>query len=355
MVTAVAAGNATITVTTVDGGFTDQCAVTVTAPANISLSPTGHDYGNVSVGASATQTFTLTNTGGTAAEFENLVISGTNASFFDYQNDYFLSTVDIPAGGSVTIDIEYTPTAAGSHTAVATFETAAGNFTANLSGNASVAVTGVSLDMNTATIARGNTQQLTATVAPTNASNQDITWSSSDNSIATVSTTGLVTAVAAGNATITVTTVDGGFTDQCAVTVTAPVYAIDIDNHDFGVIDLAATATQDFTISNTGDADLLINSMTVNGTNAAEFTHNAAMPLTIAPGNSHTFTVTFDPAGLGWRHAHIDIASNDGNHTVTLKGAATSNIPTVPVSNWAIILGVAIIIGGSLLRFVIKN
>ncbi len=136
--------------------------------------------------------------------------------------------------------------------------------------------------------------------------------------------------------------------DQYAVfvitnTPSMPVYAIDIDNYDFGVIDLAATATQDFTISNTGDADLVINSMTLSGTNAAEFTHNAAMPLTIAPGNSHTFTVTFDPAGLGWRYAQIDIASNDGNHTVTLKGAATSNIPTIPVSNWAIILGVALI------------
>ncbi len=75
-----------------------------------------------------------------------------------------------------------------------------------------VSVTGVSVNPTTATIEAGNTRQLTATVAPTNATNKNLTWSSSDNNIATVSPTGLVTAVAAGNATITVTTLDGGFT-----------------------------------------------------------------------------------------------------------------------------------------------
>ncbi len=137
--------------------------------------------------------------------------------------------------------------------------------------------------------------------------------------------------------------------------MTAPVYAIDIDNHDFGVIDLAATATQDFTISNTGDADLIINSMMLSGANAAEFTHNAAMPLTIAPGNNHTFTVTFDPAGLGWRHAQIDLVTNDGNHAITLKGAATSSIPTVPVSNWAVFLAIIALVSVPLMKFVFKR
>src|SRR5690606_107750 len=61
---------------------------------------------------------------------------------------------------------------------------------------------------------------LTATVTPSNATNQDVSWESSNESIATVSSGGLVTAVATGSATITVTTDDGEFTDDCAVTVT---------------------------------------------------------------------------------------------------------------------------------------
>ncbi|MDR2560491.1 MAG: Ig-like domain-containing protein [Holophagales bacterium] len=87
--------------------------------------------------------------------------------------------------------------------------------------DATVSVTGVTLDRKTATLAVGGTVTLRPTVTPSNATNKNVTWASSAPSIATVSTTGgLVTARAAGSATITVTTVDGGKTDTCVVTVT---------------------------------------------------------------------------------------------------------------------------------------
>ena len=83
-----------------------------------------------------------------------------------------------------------------------------------------IAVTGVSVAPTSDSIAVGETLTLTATVAPEDATNKAVTWSSSDDTIATVED-GVVTGVAAGDATITVTTVDGGFTATCAVTVTA--------------------------------------------------------------------------------------------------------------------------------------
>lgn len=76
----------------------------------------------------------------------------------------------------------------------------------------------MSLDKATSSIAVGGTDTLTATVTPNNATVQTVTWASDDTSVATVSD-GTVTGVAAGTATITVTTVDGSFTDTCAVTV----------------------------------------------------------------------------------------------------------------------------------------
>lgn len=88
---------------------------------------------------------------------------------------------------------------------------------------ATVNVTGVSLDQNTASIEEGETLTLTATVSPSNATDKSISWSSNNTSVATVSG-GVVTAVSAGTATITVTTTDGNKTDTCLVTVTAPVY-----------------------------------------------------------------------------------------------------------------------------------
>ena len=60
-----------------------------------------------------------------------------------------------------------------------------------------------------------------ATVAPANATNKNVTWSSNNTGVATVDENGTVTGVAAGSAVITATTVDGGFTASCQVTVTA--------------------------------------------------------------------------------------------------------------------------------------
>lgn len=82
-----------------------------------------------------------------------------------------------------------------------------------------VAVAGVTSLPATVTLAVAATQQITNTVAPVGASNTAVTYSTSDATKATVSATGLITGVAVGTATITITTVDGGLTDTVAVTV----------------------------------------------------------------------------------------------------------------------------------------
>jgi len=65
------------------------------------------------------------------------------------------------------------------------------------------------------------TFQLRATVAPEEATNKNVRWSCSDESVATVNEDGLVTAVGPGRALVTVTTEDGHFTAGCTITVTA--------------------------------------------------------------------------------------------------------------------------------------
>ena len=83
-----------------------------------------------------------------------------------------------------------------------------------------VAVTGVKLDKSTAAVNVNGTTQLTATVEPSNAANKSVTWTSSNNNIATVDANGKVTGKAVGSATIQVTTTDGKKTASCTVTVT---------------------------------------------------------------------------------------------------------------------------------------
>lgn len=83
------------------------------------------------------------------------------------------------------------------------------------------AVTGVTLDKETLSMEVGSAPQtLVATIAPENATNKSVTWESSNPAAATVEN-GVVTAVAQGEATITVKTVDGEKTAECVVTVTA--------------------------------------------------------------------------------------------------------------------------------------
>ena len=83
-----------------------------------------------------------------------------------------------------------------------------------------VAVTGVTLDKSEVSITVGKTATLTATITPSNATNKNVSWTSNAEGVATVEN-GVVTAVAEGSATITVTTKDGNYTAFCEVTVSA--------------------------------------------------------------------------------------------------------------------------------------
>lgn len=83
-----------------------------------------------------------------------------------------------------------------------------------------VAVTGITLNKTEATLEIGENVTLTASVTPTNATNKSVTWSVDHSEVATVDR-GRVTAVAAGTATVTATSVDGNFKAECTITVNA--------------------------------------------------------------------------------------------------------------------------------------
>ena len=83
-----------------------------------------------------------------------------------------------------------------------------------------IKVEGVSLNVTSVELTEGDQTTLTAAVNPSNATNKNVTWTSSDSNVATVAN-GKVTAVKAGTATITVKTEDGNKTATCTVTVTA--------------------------------------------------------------------------------------------------------------------------------------
>lgn len=83
-----------------------------------------------------------------------------------------------------------------------------------------IAVTGISLNKEAISLEVGATETLIATISPEDATNQTVTWNSSNEDVVTVADDGVVTAKSAGRASITATSEDGSFTATCAVTVT---------------------------------------------------------------------------------------------------------------------------------------
>ena len=202
-VTAVSIGQTYIRVTTADGARTNRATVTVTpAPIPVtSVSIAGCTATPLAIGATHQLTATVL-----PANATNRIVTWTSSNNnIATVNNYGLVTA-LTAG-----------------TATITATTADGGKTATcmVTIPAPIAVTGVTLAgcHPDVPFAINDTRQFVATITPNNAANQNVTWTSSNNSVATVNNYGLVTARAAGTATITVTTADGGRTATCVVTV----------------------------------------------------------------------------------------------------------------------------------------
>lgn len=155
--------------------------------------------------------------------------------------------------------------------------------TVTVSGEVSkVSVTGVSLDKPALELTEGDTTTLTATVTPDNATNTDVTWSSTNPSVATVDAEGKVTAVAAGTTTITVTTVDGEMTATCPVTVTAKTTEIE------NFVDRLYTNLLNQSVNATEKASY-VNSLSAKTTTAADAVADFALSDSIAKITNEEF------------------------------------------------------------------
>ena len=206
-VIAVGAGNAIITVTTVDNGITATCVVTV---KEVVVPVTGITV-KQSVSITEGKTYMLTAT--------VLPENATNKNVTWKSSNTKVATVD--ENGKIT--------AVSKGTALITVTTEDGNFSAQCKVTvkvATVAVTGVTLDKETATLEIGQTTTLTATVLPATATTKTVTWTSDNEAVAIVDANGNVSAVGVGTATITVTTKSGSKTATCVVTVKEATVAV---------------------------------------------------------------------------------------------------------------------------------
>lgn len=155
-------------------------------------------------------------------------------------------------------------------------------------GNVTYLVTGVTLDKNQLTLLPGESADLQATVTPESATTKDVTWSSSDDTVATVDK-GTVKALKAGTATITATAADGsGKSASCTVTVNSGISA-NPAVLDFGSVATnysAAPKAQTVTITNNTKVEVTLNQPT-----ATNYVISDLPELKLASKGTATFTV----------------------------------------------------------------
>ena len=175
-----------------------------------------------------------------------------------------------------------------------------------------VSVESVSLDKTSETLKVGGTLTLTATVLPANATDKSVTWESSNAEIASVNA-GVVTAKAAGQATITVKTTDGNKTATCAITVEENVVHVESVslNKNSTTLEIGGTETLTATVLPATATD---KSVTWESSNAEIASVNAGV-------------VTAKAAG----QATITVKTTDGNKTATC--AVTVNAPAEPIEH----------------------
>ena len=295
-VTARRGGQATITVTTADGSKTATCTVRVRIQIGEPVQ---------SVGLNKTElALEVGKTGTLEAKVEPSDATNKNVTWSSSNSE--VATVD---NGVVTA------VSAGEAIITVTTEDGAKTATCKVTVNApqTVPVTGVTLDKAELTLEKGSTGTLTATVAPQNATNNTVTWSSSNPEVATVDN-GVVTAVSAGEAIITVTTEDGAKTATCKVTVnapqTVPVTGVTLDKTS---LDLK-----------TGDNTTLTATVNPESATNKDVTWISDKPEIAAVEGG---TVTAKAAGT----AIIAVTTVDGGKIATCKVTVTPK--TVPVSS----------------------
>ena len=298
VVTGVSEGTTTVTATTVDGGFTATCSINVkkVAVTGVTLN---HSSLELVVGNSSSLEATV------------LPSNATNKNVTWGSEDDSVCTVS--SSGLVTA------VKAGSTRVFVT--TVDGEFKAycNVSvenAPAPIAVTGVTLNKTESELEIGETDYLSATVLPSNAENKAVTWSSSDTSKVSVSSSGLVSAISEGVATVTVATVDGGFTASCQVTVNRSSFDIPVESVS---LDKTSITLQ------IGQASQL--TATINPSNAT----NKDVVWSVIPANGETETcVTVDQNGFivanSEGHALVTVTTVDGGKKATCAVTVTKEV-----------------------------
>jgi uncharacterized protein YjdB len=260
--------------------------------------------------------------------------------------------LEIGEGESLKLDNDASLNAGG-HNVIVDGGTLDGGF--NLGDSVIYKVTKVELDKTSLTLDVNQSETLTATITPSNATDKSLTWESSDTNIATVDTNGVVTAVAQGSTTITATAADGsGEKATCSVTVkeaaNVPVTSVSLDKTTLELTEgetaqLTATVLPDNATNKAvtwSTSNASIATVDANGLVTAVSAGTATITVTTEDGSktatcevtvtAQTYNISVTPATLNFGSLNAGYAAAPAAQTVTITNtgnqSVTVNLPT---------------------------
>jgi hypothetical protein len=325
----------------------------VATSATLGASPASVSFGNVSVGSNGQQTVTLTNSGNASATISAIAATGTGFSVTG-----LAAPITLAANQTATFTAQFAPTTTGSASGSITISSSANNATLSipLSGSGTQA----NLVANPANVSFSNVivgANGTSSVTLTNSGSASVSVSQANVSGAGFSISGLATptTLAAGQTTAFTAkfapTSAGSASGSISIVNSSPASPLVINltgagvasqaritlspaSISFGSEAVGSTTSQTVSVSNPGNAALTITQLAVSGPGYS--INGPSMPMTITPGSSSSFGVTFAPTSPGSAIGTISITSNASGSPATIaisgngtQGQLTANPSTI--------------------------
>jgi Abnormal spindle-like microcephaly-assoc'd, ASPM-SPD-2-Hydin len=340
----------------------------------VSVTPTSMNFGNVNVNSSVIHSFTLANTSSTA-----VTVTNVNGEGMGYHLSGLSAPLALDAGASVTFTIKFAPVMVGTEAGTFWITTSASSSPLTISlaadgvaapgGTPAIEVTPASVNFGNVTV--GSKDSQTMRVSNTGTADLTITKIAASGTGFSVSGLSIPTTLPPGeNTTFTSSfkpTGTGNQTGSISISSNAAGSPLAIDltasgvttvlklaanatSLNFGTVNVGVTTSQTVTLTNTGNANVVIENVTASGTGFGI----AGGPSTLTPSQSIAFTVTFDPKAPGGVTGNLFVTSNAPTVQVGLTGQGAGTVVAHSVSlDWA--PSVSVVMGYNVYRGLISG
>ncbi|MGA3101053.1 MAG: choice-of-anchor D domain-containing protein [Terracidiphilus sp.] len=323
-------------------GCGGSLAATNAATGTLITSLSTVDFGQVAVGKTVSTDITLTNSGSAAVEISALNLTGQPFSMSGGSS----LPMAVGANASVTLTIKFDPTGSGSATgqlAIASNASNASSATVSLSGMGVPMLTG--LNCVNGSVTGASSDACTVTLNATAASGGlDVALASSDSAVAipasvtvpagasSVDFTASVSPVTTVQAA-TLTASVGGVAETFSVQLNAAlaVLGISASSVPFGSVPVNSAVTEPLVLSSTGTIPVTVSAASLSGTGFS--ISGGGLPVTLAPGQTTTLSVQFDPTAAGAESGQLSLTSNSSGGGSTVIVLSGTGVPVLSALN----------------------